>query len=66
MGKYDSAIVNYQKLLTNYPSSNYIFDAVNGLQYCYVAKGQPDNAISTIDEFVNRNPGLSFSDQIFF
>jgi TolA-binding protein len=66
IGRYDSAIVNYQKLLTDFPSSNYVFDAVNGLQYSYVAQGNPERAIALIDEFVSRNPGLSFSDQVYF
>ncbi len=66
MGKYDEAIANYDKVLTAYPSSNYVFDAVNGLQYAYVAEGKPQKAISVIDEFVQKNPGLSFSDQLFF
>ncbi|HAB50777.1 MAG TPA: hypothetical protein DCE80_01130, partial [Ignavibacteriales bacterium] len=43
-----------------------VFDAVNGIQYCYVAQNQDDKAIKLIDEFVSKNPGLSFSDQIFF
>ncbi|MBZ0200680.1 MAG: tetratricopeptide repeat protein [Ignavibacteriaceae bacterium] len=66
IAKYDSAIVNYQKVILLYPTSNYVFDAINGIQYSYVAKGQPDRAIALIDEFVSRNPNLSFSDEIFF
>ena len=46
MGKYDDAITNYDKVLTLYPKSNYVFDAVNGLQYSYVAQGKPQKAIS--------------------
>jgi TolA-binding protein len=66
MSNYDSAIVNYQKVLTNYPSSGYVFDAVNGIQYSYVAKGKPEKAVALIDGFVNANPSLKFSDQIYF
>ncbi|MGB5896508.1 MAG: tetratricopeptide repeat protein [Ignavibacteriaceae bacterium] len=66
MSSYDSAIVNYQKVLTNYPSSDYVFDAVNGIQYSYVAKGKPEKAIALIDAFVNENPSLKFSDQVYF
>ena len=65
MGNYDSAIINYRKVLTNYPSSDYVFDAVNGIQYSYVAKGNPEKAIALIDGFVNENPSLKFSDQIY-
>jgi len=66
MGSYDSAIDNYQIVLTNYPSSDYVFDAVNGIQYCYVAEGKPEKAIALIDGFVAENPSLKFSDQIYF
>lgn len=65
-GKYDSAIVNYEKVLAQYPSSQYVFDAVNGIQYSYVAKGNPEKAISFLGEFVSKNPGLSYSDQLLF
>lgn len=64
--KYDSAIVNYEKVITLYPSSENVFDAVNGIQYSYVAKNEPEKAVSLIDNFVSQNPGLSFSDQLFF
>jgi TolA-binding protein len=66
LNKYDSAIVNYQKVLNKYSNSNYVFDAINGIQYCYRAQNQEEKAISLIDDFVKNNPGLSFSDQIFF
>jgi TolA-binding protein len=52
--------------MAEYPTSNYVFDAVNGIQYSYVAQDNHLRAISFIDQFVSRNPGLSFSDQIFF
>ena len=66
MSNYDSAIVNYQKVLLQYPSSDHVFDAVNGIQYCYVAKNQPEKAIALIDGFIAQNPSLKFSDQIYF
>ena len=64
--QYDSAIVNYRKVITSYPSSDYVFDAVNGIQYSYVAMGKPDLAVSLIDNFVEQNPKLKFSDQLYF
>jgi TolA-binding protein len=64
--KYDSAIVNYQRVINQFPNSNNIFDAVNGLQYSYVAMGQPEKAVSLIDEFISRKPGASYADQIYF
>lgn len=64
--KYDSAIVNYEKVLSQYPSSSNVFDAVNGIQYSYVAKGNPEKAISFLGEFVSKNPSLGYSDQLLF
>jgi TolA-binding protein len=66
MEKYDSAIVNYEKVLSNFPSSQYVFDAVNGIQYSYVAKGNPVKAVVFLGEFVSKNPGLSYADQLMF
>jgi TolA-binding protein len=66
IGSYDSAIVNYQRVMDYYPNSPNVFDAVNGIQYSYIAKNQPERAVQIIDEFVGRNPGLTFSDQIYF
>jgi TolA-binding protein len=66
MEKYDSAIVNYEKVLEQFPSSQYVFDAVTGIQYSYVAKGNPERAVSFLGEFVSKNPGLSYADQLLF
>jgi TolA-binding protein len=64
--KYDSAIVNYQRVISHYPSSEYVFDAINGIQYSYVSMGKPNMAVDLIDNFIEKNPKLKFSDQIFF
>jgi TolA-binding protein len=66
LGKYDPAIENYQKVLSNYPASQYVYDAVNGIQYCYVVKGEPERAVQLIDGFTEANPNQKFSDQIYF
>lgn len=63
---YDSAIVNYRTVLTRYPSSEYVYDAINGMQYSYVAEGKSYEAIFLIDKFISQNPNLKFSDQIYF
>lgn len=65
-GEYDSAIVNYQKVLIDYPTSSHVFDAVNGIQYSYIAKNEPERAVEFIDQFVQQNHGLGFADQIYF
>jgi len=64
--EYDSAIINYQKVMTNYPNSSHVIDAINGIQYCYVAENHPEKAIQLIDQFVDANPGMASADQIYF
>ncbi|MCU0343201.1 MAG: tetratricopeptide repeat protein [Ignavibacterium sp.] len=66
MEKYDSAIVNYEKVISLFPSSPYVFDAVTGIQFSYVAKGNPEKAVNFLDEFVSKNPSLSYADQLMF
>ena len=66
LGMYDSAIVNYRNVITKYPSSDYVYDAINGMQYSYVAMGKSTEAIFLIDRFIDQNPNLKFSDQVFF
>lgn len=66
LGNYDSAIASYQEVMIKYPRSPSVFDAVNGIQYCYVAQNDIDKAANFLVEFVNQNPGLNFSDKISF
>ncbi len=66
LGKYDSAIVNYRRMLDDYPNTDFVYDAINGLQYAFLAKDQPENAVSQIDRFVAANPRLKIIDQVAF
>lgn len=66
LGKYDLAIQNYENVIAKFPASDYIFDAVNGIQFSYVAMNAPERAISFIDQFIIRNPNFKNADQIYF
>ena len=66
LAQYDSAIAAYQKVMIKFPRSQSVFDAVNGIQYCYVAQNKIDEAANFLEEFVNQNPGLNFSDKISY
>lgn len=66
LGDYEESINYYNRVLTEFPNTPYILDAVNGIQYAYLAKDQPDRAVSFIDQFVSANPSSKFGDQIFF
>jgi TolA-binding protein len=65
-GEYDSSIVYYSTVITRFPNTQYVFDAVNGIQYAYVAKNQPERAIDYIDQYEAANPNSKFGDQILF
>ena len=66
LGNYDTAIINYQKVISIYPNSSHVIDAINGIQYCYVAENHPDQAINMINQFVDANRDLHSIDQIYF
>ncbi len=66
LGKYNTAIDNYKKVLQKFPKSRYVFDAVTGIQFCFVAKNQPDSAAIFINNFIIDNPTYKFGDQILF
>lgn len=64
LGEYDSALTYYVNLITEYPRTRYVFDALNGIQYCYIAKDEPAKAIAIIDQFTSNNPNSEFRDEI--
>jgi len=65
LGNYDSAIVSYSVIIDQFDNSPYVFDALNGIQYCYVAKGEPEIAFNLIDNFIVRNPNTVFADRLY-
>ncbi|MHC1737508.1 MAG: tetratricopeptide repeat protein [Ignavibacteriaceae bacterium] len=65
LGNYDSAIVSYSVIIDQYDNSSYVFDALNGIQYCYVAKGEPEVAFKMIDDFIVKNPNSIFADKLY-
>ena len=66
LARYDSAIVSYRKILNEFPKSKYVYDAINGIQYCYVAEDEPGKAVELVDRFISSNPDYEFSDQVLF
>lgn len=65
LAEYDSSLTYYFKLIKDYPNTIYVFDAVNGIQYCYLAKDQPEKAVQAIDDYVNNNSKSEYADEIF-
>ncbi len=64
MRNYTAAVTFYKRLLDNYSETKYIFDAINGIEYCYTALGAPEKATKIIDDYILRNPSSKFGDKI--
>lgn len=65
IGKFDSAIVYYKKVISDYPNSPSANDALNSLQQSYTSMGRTDLAISTINDYVEKN-NTKNSDELMF
>lgn len=66
LGDYDNAIAYYTKIIDEFSTTQYVYDAINGIQYCYLAQDSPNKAIELIDRFISANPGYAYSDQILY
>lgn len=66
LGQYDIAINSYDRLITRFPNSSYVYDAVNGIQYCYIVQDNQGEAINYLNTFIENNGDLSFLDKIQF
>lgn len=66
LANYDSALFYYKKLLNEYPRTRYVFDAINGINYSYIGKNEPQSAINEIDNFIEMNFDLEFADEVFY
>jgi TolA-binding protein len=66
MGEYSNAISSYNMLIEQFPNSSYVYDAVNGIQYCFIVQDKQDDAINYLDDFLRNNQTLSFADKIQF
>ncbi|MCB0732038.1 MAG: tetratricopeptide repeat protein, partial [Ignavibacteriae bacterium] len=65
-GDYPKAIESYKRLILQFPNSSYVFDAVNGIQYCYIVQDKQDEAINYLDGFLSKNANAEFADKIQF
>lgn len=64
-GNFAEAIAAYEKVIKDYRNSPHCFDAVNGLQYCYVALGDIDRAAQILNDYALMNRQSGVSDQLF-
>jgi TolA-binding protein len=65
-GEYEKAIDSYNLLIERYHNSSYVYDAVNGIQYCYIVQDQQDKAIHYLDSFISNNGDSEYLDKVQF
>ncbi|MCK6612883.1 MAG: tetratricopeptide repeat protein [Ignavibacteriaceae bacterium] len=65
LGSYDSSIAYYSRIITSHAGSSYLFDAINGIQYCYIAKGDLAGAAQIIDRYARQYKARDFADELF-
>lgn len=65
MGQYDSSVAYYNRILTDHAGTPYVFDAINGIQYSFVAKGDIAGAVQVIDIYGKRDKTKSYADELF-
>jgi TolA-binding protein len=54
LARYDDAINEYRKIISLYPNSEYVDDAVTGMQWSLMQKGESVEALSVVDTLVTR------------
>lgn len=55
--QYGPAEQSYREVLRKFPQNPLVVDAISGIQYCLLAQGKQQEALSVIDAFVKENPG---------
>lgn len=63
-GEYDQAVSNYNRVISQYPNTPFVYDAVNGIQYCYVVQDKQDDAVNYLRNFINEHQGFDYVDKI--
>lgn len=65
-GQYAQAMEAYSAVLKNHPRSDYIIDAVNGIQFSQLAAGLSDSSSVVLEEFLSKNPRSTTADRLRF
>ncbi len=66
LGQYEKAIRKYMELIKRFPNTKYVFDAINGIIYCYEVTDRTNDAVKFIDNIIQTNSQPEFNDKIFF
>jgi tetratricopeptide (TPR) repeat protein len=65
-GNYTEAIAAYRRVLENYPRSNYIIEAINGIQFAQLSGGKDDTSTDILEDFLADNPTSGTADRLRF
>lgn len=64
VGNYPNAINSYRQIISQFPNSSYVYDAVSGIQYCYIIQDKQGDAITFLENFIDKNPNYQGNDKI--
>jgi TolA-binding protein len=64
--QYQQALMCYSELLSKYPTSQFVDNAIVGMQYCLTVLGKPKEAEKVIDNFVRDHPLLPNLDKVYY
>ena len=63
--QYQQALMCYSELLSKYSTSEFVDNAIVGMQYCLTVLGRPKEAETVIDDFVRDHPQLPNVDRVY-
>lgn len=63
---YQKAVNEYEQVLNKYPRSDFIIDAINGIQFAQLASGKEDSSSVILEEFLQNHPQTSTADLLQF
>lgn len=65
-GSWDTAIAAYKALQTRFPFGRYAEQSMLDLSYAYYKRGQPEEALSTLDRFIRTYPAHPNVDYAYY
>ncbi|KKU82491.1 MAG: Outer membrane assembly lipoprotein YfiO [Microgenomates group bacterium GW2011_GWA2_47_8] len=63
--QYGAAEKTYRDVLNRFPKSPSVADAVSGIQYCLLAQGKQQEALTVIDLFLKENPDAGVAQTLY-
>ncbi|MBI3006186.1 MAG: tetratricopeptide repeat protein [Ignavibacteriales bacterium] len=63
--QYVAAEKSYREVIQQFPKSNYVLDAVTGIQYCLVAQGKSEQALAVIDVYAKESSTSAIAEDLY-